>query len=69
MTLLVNNVILLFKVKREYSIMSSKKVIVCPSIGCDMTFPYRMAKLRHLRKGCNGTPPEPTERFLINFVT
>ena len=40
--------------------MSSKKVIVCPNIGCGMTFPYIMAKLRHLRKGCNGTPPEQT---------
>ena len=25
-----------------------------------MTFPYRKAKLHHLRKGCNGTPPEQT---------
>ena len=40
--------------------MSSKKVIVCPNIGCDMAFPYRMAKLHHLRKECNGTAPKQT---------
>ena len=58
MTLLVYDVILLFSVKSEYSIMSSKKVTVRPNIGCDMTFSYRMAKLHHLRKRCNGAPPE-----------
>ena len=58
MTLLVHDVILLFSVKSEYSIMSSKKVIVCPNIGSDMTFPYRMAKLHHSWKGCNSTPTQ-----------
>ena len=58
MTLLVYYVILLFSVKSEYSIMSWKKMIVCPNIGCDMTFHYRMTKLHHVRKRCNGTPPE-----------
>ena len=47
-----------FNVKSQDSIMSSKKVTVCLNIGCAMTFPYRMAKLCHSRKGFNGTPPE-----------
>ena len=47
-----------FSVKSQDSIMSSKKVTVCLNIGCGMTFPYRMAKLCHSRKGFNGTPPE-----------
>ena len=58
MILLVYDVILHFSVKSEDSIMSSKKVTVCLNIGCDMTLPYRMAKLCHSRKGFNGTPPE-----------
>ena len=33
-------------------------MIPCPNIGCDNTFPYRMAKLCHLKK-CNRIPPEP----------
>ena len=36
-----------------------KKKIPCPNIGCKKTFPYRLAKLRFLKK-CNGIPPEPT---------
>ena len=36
-----------------------KKLIPCPNIGCNKTFPYRMAKLCHLKK-CNGIPAEPT---------
>ena len=58
MTLLVYDVILLFSVKSEYSIILSKQVIVCANSGCDMAFPYGMAKLRHLRKGCNGARPD-----------
>ena len=58
MSLLVYDVILLFSVKSEYSIILSKQVIVCANSGCDMAFPYGMAKLRHLRKGCNGARPD-----------
>ena len=58
MSLLVYDVILLFSVKSEYSIILSKQVIVWANSGCDMAFPYGMAKLRHLRKGCNGARPD-----------
>ena len=48
--------------------MSDKKLITCPNVGCRMTFKHRMAKKRHLEKGCRGTPCEkPIKNDMVNL--